>query len=248
MWFYRLTITSSTGSPLHLRQAHHYIFDKLNMTSSTAHHDIFGKLADISQKLIITLYKAKAQFNTIQTYLCLSINQTIMKKIIYLLALSLAVVACNNNPKPIAKNITKTTVNVNGTKDSVINNPQKNYGTATIPDVCTKTLLQNIQATIDFKKITSGLNAANTDYVINWVKAENPELKINGSKITNGIQVLVNTKSGGTVHKLGSYIYNNEDGQLYYINTKNQFDKLQIDSNALKQIRNGCYWGVASHK
>ena len=164
------------------------------------------------------------------------------------MALSLAVVACNNKPKPIAKNITKTTVNVNGVKDSVINNPQKNYGTATIPDVCTKTLLQNIQATADFKKITSGLNATNTDYVINWVKAENPELKTNGSKITNGIQVLVNSKSGGAVHQLGSYIYNNEDGELYYVTNKNQFDKLQMDSNALKQIRNGCYWGVASHK
>ena len=171
-----------------------------------------------------------------------------MKNIAVLFVLCIAATACTHSPKPISKNISKTTISVDGTKDSVINNPQKNYGTATIPDICAKTLLAYIQTEAGFKKITNGISAANLDYIMNWVKAENPELKSNGGKITNGIQVLIMNKAGKPTQKLGSYIYNNEDGQLYFINTKNQFDKLNADSNALKKMRNGCYWGVASHK
>ncbi len=171
-----------------------------------------------------------------------------MKKTTYIFLLYILTAACTHQPKPISKNIAKTTVSVDGKKDSVINNPQKNYGSATIPDVCAKTLLQNIQATPTFKHITSGINSVNLDYVINWVKAENPGLKSNGGKITNGIQVAVIRKTENAKQKLGSYIYNNADGLLYYVNNKNQFDKLETDSNALKQMRNGCYWGVASHK
>lgn len=171
-----------------------------------------------------------------------------MKKTNYILLLLIGATACRQKPEPISKNITKTTVNINGRKDSVHNNSLKNYGTATIPDVCAKTLLQNIQATTAFKKLTAGLAATDVDYSINWVKAQTPEKISNGGNITNGIQIIVNKKVDGDKQKLGSYIYNNADGQLYYVNSKNNFDKLQTDSNALRQIRNGCYWGVASHK
>lgn len=171
-----------------------------------------------------------------------------MKKISYILIICVIAISCTQKPKPISKNITKTTVTVNGKKDSVINNPQKNYGTATIPDVCAKTLLQNIQASNNYKKLTAGLTPANTNFVINWIKAETPQSKSNGGKITNGIQVLINKKMGNQKQSIGSYIYNNEDGRLYFVNNKKQYDSLEIDSNALKQIRNGCYWGVASHK
>ncbi|WCT14762.1 hypothetical protein [Mucilaginibacter jinjuensis] len=166
-----------------------------------------------------------------------------------LLLFAAAVVAsCGNNPKPISKNITKTTVTVNDKKDSVINNPQKNYGTATISDPCTKLLLQNIQASDHFKSLTAGKPAASISYTINWVKAAEPKMRSNGGKITNGIEVAVNEKKDKTKSKIGSYIYNNEDAKLYNANKAGQYDVLdKVDSAALKQIRNGCYWGVASH-
>lgn len=157
--------------------------------------------------------------------------------------------SCNNNkPKPISKNITKTTVTVDGKKDSVTNNPQKNYGTATISDPCTKLLLQNIQSSDNFKSLTAGKQASSISYTINWVKAAEPKMRSNGGKITNGIEVAVNEKKGQTKNKIGSYIYNNEDAKLYDVNKDGQYDELdKVDSVALKQIRNGCYWGVASH-
>jgi len=182
------------------------------------------------------------------------IHKPIMMKNIHRLALLLFAVAltvgCNHSkPKPVSNNITKTTVVVNDKKDSVINNPQKNYGTATISDPCAKLLLQNIQASDSFKNITAGKTASKLSYTLNWVKAEEPKMRANGSKITNGIEVVVNERSAGTSNKIGSYIYNNEDARLYYINNSNQYDEMnKVDTNALKQIRNGCYWGVASHK
>ncbi|MDB5131142.1 MAG: hypothetical protein JWR02_891 [Mucilaginibacter sp.] len=43
--------------------------------------------------------------------------------------------ACDQSkPKPVSNNITKTVVTVSGKKDSVINNPEKNYGNATVSD------------------------------------------------------------------------------------------------------------------
>jgi len=176
-----------------------------------------------------------------------------MKNIHNLILLSLAIIltsACNQNkPKPVSKNITKTTVVVNNKKDSVINNPQKNYGSATISDPCAKLLLQNIQASDSFKNITAGKALSNITYTINWVKAETPKIRSNGSKITNGIEVVVNDKSSGAKNKIGSYIYNNQDAKLYYINSSNQYDEMdKVDTIALKRIRNGCYWGVASHQ
>jgi hypothetical protein len=176
-----------------------------------------------------------------------------MNKIHSLIPLIVAVVlssACNQNkPKPLSKNITKTTVVVNNKKDSVINNPQKNYGSATISDPCAKLLLQNIQASDSFKTITAGKTPSNITYTLNWVKAETPKIRSNGSKITNGIEVVVNDKSSGAKNKIGSYIYNNQDAKLYYINNSNQYDEMdKVDTTALKQIRNGCYWGVASHQ
>ncbi len=165
-----------------------------------------------------------------------------MKLSHFFIALLALVSACTNKPKPISKNVTKTTVTVAGKKDSVSNNVQKNYGNATISAVCTKTLIQNIQATEDYKKLTTSVTAVK--YAVNWVKAANPQQITNGRKITNGIQVVVNSDA----KKLGAYIYNNEDGKLYFVNNNNEYIQLNVDSNALKQIRNGCYWGVASHK
>ncbi len=165
-----------------------------------------------------------------------------------LLFAAVLIIACGHKPKPISNNITKTTVTVDGKKDSVINNPKRNYGTATISDPCTKLLLQNIQASYNFKTLTAGKPAANISYTINWVKAAEPKMRSNGGKITNGIEVIVNQKSDKTKSKIGSYIYNNEDAKLYDVNKNGQYDELdKVDSTALKQIRNGCYWGVASH-
>ncbi|QQL50909.1 hypothetical protein [Mucilaginibacter ginkgonis] len=164
------------------------------------------------------------------------------------LALIVTISACNNKPKPISKNVNKTVVIVNGKKDSVTNNPQKNYSNSTIPDVCTKTLLSIIQDTPNFKRLTTGKDAKNLVYVVNWVKAETPADRDNGSKITNGIELIVNEKTGGNKNKLGSYIYNNEDAKLYYDAGAKYQPLAGADTISTKRLRNGCYWGVASHK
>lgn len=175
-----------------------------------------------------------------------------MKKIhcfTLLLIIAVFVTNCSNNkPKPKSNNITKTTIMIDGKKDSVINNPKKNYGTATISDPCTKLLLQNIQASDNFKSLTAGKQVSNISYTINWVKAAEPKIRSNGGKITNGIELAVNEKKDQTKMKIGSYIYNNEDAKLYDVNKDGQYDEVNnVDSAALKRIRNGCYWGVASH-
>jgi predicted component of type VI protein secretion system len=180
------------------------------------------------------------------------IHKPIMMKNIHcftlLLFAAVLVMGCSHKPKPISNNITKTTVTVDGKKDSVINNPKKNYGTATISDPCTRLLLQNIQASNHFKSLTAGKSATSISYTINWVKAAEPKMRSNGGKITNGIEVAVIEKKDKTKSKIGSYIYNNEDAKLYDVNKDGQYDELDnVDSAELKRIRNGCYWGVASH-
>lgn len=181
------------------------------------------------------------------------INQLSMKNLHFVLivyACFMLVTSCNHNkPKPVSKNITKTTVTVNGQKDSVINNPAKNYGMATISGPCTKLLLQNIQATDEFKTLITGKQPKDITYVANWVKAAEPKIESGNGKITNGIEVIINDKSAGNTIKLGSYVFNNEDGKLYFSKGGKPYQMIKdVDTTALKQIRNGCYWGVASHQ
>lgn len=157
--------------------------------------------------------------------------------------------ACNQKPKPVSKNITKTTVTVNGKKDSVINNTAKNYGTATISGPCLKTLLQQIQATNEYKTLINGESHGNIKFVANWVKADDASLQSNNPKITNGIQVLVDDNTEQAANKIATFIYNNEDAKLYFNNGSGQYHVIKnVDTAALNRIRNACYWGVASHQ
>lgn len=175
-----------------------------------------------------------------------------MKKLLIYISLSLliCVTACNRNkPKPISKNITKTTVMVGDKRDSVINNPQHNYGTATISEPCTQILLKNVQCTAEFRTITSGRPAADITYQLSWVKADEPMIRSNGGKITNGIETGVYLKDGSAKKKIASFLFNNEDAGLYFLRANGKYDNLEeVNAADLKHIRNACYWGVASHQ
>ena len=98
--------------------------------------------------------------------------------------------ACNQEkakPKAVSKDITKTTVVVANKKDSVYNNPEKKYGTATVSDPCVKCLLQVIQGSKSFKANTASLSAQDINYTVNWVKATDPALQPDTSDKTNAV-------------------------------------------------------------
>ena len=172
----------------------------------------------------------------------------------FVIALALITIsACKQEkarPKAVSKDITKTTVQLAGKKDSVYNNPGKKYGTATVSDPCIKCLLQVIQDSKSFKANTAGLSAQDINYTVNWVKATNPALQPDTSDKTNAVRVDVKRIEEGEDKKLIAYIYNNVDGTMYLINTQNKLEHAvsSITPELLKKIRNSCYWGVASGK
>src|SRR5471030_2765476 len=86
-----------------------------------------------------------------------------------------ALAACNQSkPKPVSNNITKTSVTVSGKKDSVINNPEKNYGNATVSEPCVKCLIGIIQQSKNYKTLTSKAESANIVYNVNWITSSKP--------------------------------------------------------------------------
>lgn len=165
--------------------------------------------------------------------------------------LIIALCACSSpKPNPVSNDVSKTTVQVAGKKDSVINNPQKNYGTATVADPCVKCLLQVIQTSKSYKENTASVLPQNITYTVNWIRASAPAEPANSSKITNGLKVDVRQNEDGEEKKLCAYVYNNENGSMYLLNNENKYQQ-QVSSVTpaiLKKIRNSCYWGVASGK
>jgi hypothetical protein len=158
--------------------------------------------------------------------------------------------SCNQNkPKPVSKNLTKTAVLINNKKDSVINNPKKNYGNATIAEPCIRCLIQAVQTNEYYKNSIRDIPAKNLLYVANWVTTGNVSDSSNSKSATSGLKLDVTDKSSSN-KKLASFIYDNSLLRLYYLQG-NSFDKkLQVNVRdfSLKRIRNACYWGVASGK
>ncbi|RWY50327.1 hypothetical protein [Mucilaginibacter gilvus] len=151
--------------------------------------------------------------------------------------------ACNSNkPKPASDTVTKTAVVVNGKKDSVINNPQKNYGNATIAEPCVKCLLEIVKADYNYKK--AAMSEKEVKFIINYVKTVQPQDTISEIKSTNALRVDVIDKIPAP-HKIASFLYDNNLAKVYSLagNTKIE---VKTDAALLKKIRNSCYWGVAS--
>jgi hypothetical protein len=172
---------------------------------------------------------------------------------VFMLFVAIVIAACNQpkaKPQHVSKDTAITGLQVAGKKDSVINNPQKNYGTATVADPCVKCLLQVIQDSKSFKASTASLSPQDINYTVNWVKASDPALKPDTSNKTNGIRVDVKQIEDGEDKKLCSYVYNNTAGTMYLINNQNKLEHAvsSITPQLLKKIRNSCYWGVASGK
>jgi len=158
--------------------------------------------------------------------------------------------SCNQNqPKPVTKNLTKTAVLINNKKDSVINNPKKNYGNATIAEPCIKRLIQAVQADSHYKASTKGIPAKKLLYIANWVTTGNVADTSNSKSATSGLRLDVVDKASNN-KKLISFIYDNSIAKLYYLQNPSFDKKMQVNAGdlSLKRIRNACYWGVASGK
>ena len=173
-----------------------------------------------------------------------------IKRCILIALAFISLVSCNHSkPKPISKDITKTAVMVNGRKDSVINNPEKNYGNATVAEPCVKCLIAAIQKTDSYKNLTSAIPNQNMMYDVNWITSSKPMDIGNGDKIVNGMDIVINLKGTGSTKKLVTYLYNNENAQFYLLDNQNKLAvDLKADSISLIKIRNACFWGVASAK
>lgn len=155
--------------------------------------------------------------------------------------------SCNSDkPKSVSDDITKTEVTVNGQKDSVINNPQKKYGNATVAEPCVKCLIQVIQNTIDYKVAIASKSTKDLKYIVNWTETSPPPDTSIKHSTTNGLKVDILEKNDANT-KFASFIYDNSTSKLYFVlnNGKNEVNLNKAD---LKKIRNKCYWGVASSR
>lgn len=162
-----------------------------------------------------------------------------------------ALTACTQpKTQSTSSDTSKTAVAVGGKTDSVINNPGKKYGNATVAEPCVKCLLQVIQDSKSYKENTANVSAQNINYTINWVKASSPALSPDSSRKTDGIRIDVKKDEDGEDTRLCSYVYNNTSGAMYLLNNENRYQHeiSSITPAILKKIRNACYWGVASGK
>lgn len=165
--------------------------------------------------------------------------------------ISITFFACDQSkPKPVSNDISKTAVQVARKKDSVINNPQKKYGAATVADPCVKCLLQVIQTSKSYKEKTASVSPQDITYTVNWIKASAPAEPADGTTTTNGLKVDVRENNNGEEKKLCSYLYNNQSGSMYLLDSQNKYQRevSSVTPEILKKIRNSCYWGVASAK
>jgi len=169
---------------------------------------------------------------------------------LFSIVIMIALFSCDHSkPKPVSTEVTKTAVTVNGKKDSVINNPEKNYGNATVSEPCVKCVITFIQSTAGYKALSSSIPQQDIIYDVNWITSKTPKNMGNGKQIINGLQVTVSNKGGGSPKPVTTYLYDNEDAQFYGLNAKNQYTAgIKADSARLKKIRNSCFWGVASAK
>lgn len=174
-----------------------------------------------------------------------------MARINFILAACLLpLAACNSpKPKPVSNDISKTVVLVNGKKDSVLNNQEKNYGNATVADPCVKCLLQVIQGSDSYKNATRSVQPKDVIYKFDWITSKTPR-QINGNPVNSGMQIAVIQKTAARRIKLATYLYNNANEKLYLFSKDRKLadNALPIDSSSLKKIRNSCFWGVASAK
>ncbi|PWK79331.1 hypothetical protein LX99_01788 [Mucilaginibacter oryzae] len=152
--------------------------------------------------------------------------------------------------KPASKDSSKTSATVADKTDSVINNPTKKYGSATVPDPCVKCLLEVVKDSKSYKESTENVSEQNIGYTINWVTAIAKNGSAKEDNKTNAIRIDVKKDEDGEATHLCSYMYNNVNGTMFVLTDKDKYqhEVSGITPAILKKIRNSCYWGVASAK
>jgi hypothetical protein len=163
----------------------------------------------------------------------------------------IALSACEHaKTKPVSRDITKAMLRVAGKNDSVINNPQKNYGAVTVAEPCVKCLLQVIQTSKSYKQNTASVSSQNISYTVNWIRASAQTESADKSNLTDGLRIDVRKNEDGEEHNLCSYAYNNQSGMIYLLNNEGKYQQAisNIAPDILEKIRNSCYRGGASGK
>jgi len=186
--------------------------------------------------------------NVLYTYnIFIMIN---IKVTIAIIAGGIGFSACNHpKPKPVSNDVTKTAVAVNGKKDSVINNPQKNYGNATVSEPCVKCLLDVVQNAGSYKKSTNGISPQSIIYDVNWITSKKPLDLGDDIQIINGMRIDVEQKAGDRRKNISTYAYNNAEGRVYLsVGAKKYEIDTSVGDTSVKKIRNACFWGVSSAK
>ncbi|MFD0767254.1 hypothetical protein ACFQZI_20530 [Mucilaginibacter lutimaris] len=162
-------------------------------------------------------------------------------------AIILLSVSCQNNkPQPTSTD-GKTAVTVNGKKDSVLNNPAKNYGNATVAEPCVKCVIKIVQATAHYKMIVANKDAGKISYVVNWDSSDRSTGSTHAKDTTiNSLKIDV-IENNAEKNKLATFKYDNNLTKLQFVSDDAVIDEKISDSD-LKLIRNKCFWGVASNK
>ena len=196
-------------------------------------------------------YLEQGRSNTNCMHTCYSVIKTqLMFKSATFIIIALCFIVCsscnNNKPKPESNDITKTAVNVNGKKDSVINNPNKNYGNATVADPCVKCLIKIVQATHEYNMVMVNKRASAVNYVVNWDRDNNKADSITKNSVINSLRIDV-VEKGEAKNKIATFKYDNKLSKLLFVGEDAVID-IKISAADLKMVRNKCFWGVASAK
>ncbi|MES2268462.1 MAG: hypothetical protein V4520_16985 [Bacteroidota bacterium] len=152
----------------------------------------------------------------------------------------------NSKPKPTSTD-GKTAVTVNGKKDSVLNNPDKNYGNATVAEPCVKCVIKVIQTTDHYKKIVSHKQTDKISYVVNWDSSAKAKDSLDTkSEVINSIRIEV-VENNGSKNKLATFNYDNRLSKLFFVSDDTVIDE-KISETDANMIRRKCFWNVASSK
>ncbi len=172
--------------------------------------------------------------------------------IFYVVFLTALLPACRqSHPKATSGDLNKTSVTINGKKDSVLNNTEKNYTSeATLSEPCVKCLITAVQNAESYKKLISGVPLNTVVYNINWITSKTPAKLSSDSSIINGVRIdLIKKSANKSADTLTTYLYDNKTSKFYIKNAQGGAKpNAEINAVDLKKIRNSCFWGVASNK
>lgn len=166
-----------------------------------------------------------------------------MKLLIYACWSAVVLNACHHQPKAESKDYTKVKVTESGHRDSVLDDKARLYN-ASIPEPCLKCIVAAVRQTPQLQPYLSAADSAKIIYQVDW--SSGPKLDDTLKKAGSGLLIHVFKKSSPKT-LLAAFTFDNVNGRLLLINGQQQ-TPVHLDSVTRVQIRNACFWGVASGK